>query len=385
MMSDPAHEETEKIIKEIEKRINREYQLAMEEIDETLEDYMDRFYKKDKIWQKYVNAVKNTDPVEYKKRLEEYKKWKLSQIAVGKLWEERKQTIAEDLQNTYKIAQSIAQSYMPEVYAINHNYGVYDIETQTGKDTGYRLLDGQTVFRMAYGDYLVDAGISFSLYDHMTIERLLKENPDMLPPPGTKISEKIANGEAVLWNKQKLQSVMMQAILQGESIPEIASRLAKEVGDSDRKAAIRNARTMATGAQNAGRVDSYKRALAMGIKVKQQWLATHDGRTRHSHRQVDYEIRPVGEEFSNGCLYPGDPSAPASEIYNCRCTLGGVVDGLTSQADKLQDYSAIGGDYEKWKAGHPTYSNPIDQPEKIAAAIRESYINQYIRMARGYR
>lgn len=662
-MSDPAYEETEKIIKKIEQRINREYQQAINEIDETLEDYMDRFYKKDQIWQKYVNAVKNTDPAEYKKRLEEYKKWKLSQIAVGQLWEERKQTVAEDLENTYKIAQSIAQSYMPEVYAINHNYGTYDIETQTGKDTGYKLLDGQTVFRLAYGDYLVDAGISFSLYDHMTIERLIRDNPAMLPPPGTRISEKIANGEAFLWNRQKLQSVMMQSILQGESVPEIASRLAETVGDSDRKAAIRNARTMATGAQNAGRVDSYKRALAMGIKVKQQWLAVHDGRTRHSHRQVDYEIRPVGEEFSNGCLYPGDPSAPASEIYNCftgdvcvsadceiirsykhkykgvlisietaggvkftctpnhpiltpcgwvgagflnegdnilvtsirdvkfsgvnphinhaftrfdalhelftktggkrtrslsvnfhgdrpttdveiitqkrflrgdrntsffksinkilfknpdksfmshcpfmehfrricktpfslicsfskslalfgrglshsvihsfrtitgldtsvskhsinnlpatsmlngklldgfsgivladnivninkipgcthvynlqtekgyyfvsssitnneqkyngnmvaiakncRCTLGGVVDGLTSEADKLQDYSAIGGDYEAWKAGHASYSNPIDQPEKIAAAIRGSYINKYRRMARG--
>ncbi len=50
----------------------------------------------------------------------------------------------------------------------------------------------------------------------------------------------------------------------------MATRLANSVGEQNRKAAIRNVRTMATGVQNAGRVDSYDRAKKMGIKAKKQ-------------------------------------------------------------------------------------------------------------------
>ena len=74
---------------------------------------------------------------------------------------------------------------------------------------------------------------------------------------------------------------------------------------------------MATGAENAGRVDSYIRAENMGIEMEQQWMATLDNRTRESHRHLDGEHRPVGKKFSNGCRFPGDPEAPAGEIWNC--------------------------------------------------------------------
>ena len=391
---DPAYEETEKIIKQIERRISKEYAQAIAEVGAEMEDYMRRFYKKDETWQKWVEAAKN-DPKEYKSRLEDYKKWLMAQLTVGKRWEEMKETLAEDFHNTNEIARSIARGYMPLVYAVNHDFGTYQMETQAGKDTEYVLMDGlasvinkatpEVMRNIAIGDGM-EMGISFSLYDRQTIERLIRDNPDILPPPGDEIKANIAAGKDIRWNKQQIQSVMIQSILQGESVPEIATRLAETVGEKNHNAAIRNARTMATAAQNAGRVDSYKRAEAMGIKVKQQWLAVHDGRTRHSHRQIDYEIRPVGERFSNGCEYPGDPSADASEIYNCRCSLRGLVDGLEPMARKsMPDLVDLGNgqkiSYEEWRNSKKSYSNPIDLPEKKAAAIRQSYINQYRRMA----
>lgn len=385
-MSDPAHLETEKIIKQIEQRINQEYTQAVKEVSEKLNDYMCRFYKKDETWRKWVESAKG-DPKEYKQRLSDYKKWRTAQIAVGKRWSEMKETLAEDLKNTGEIARSIAQEHMPEVYALNHDYGTYTTEMGAGKDTGYSLMTRDEALEGLLRDGQVKLGLSFTLYDKNTLERLMRDNPELLPPPGWRTQQAIAEGKAVRWNKQQIQSVMMQSLLQGESIPKIATRLAETVGDRDRKAAIRNARTMATGAQNAGRVDSYKRAEDMGIKMQQQWLAVHDGRTRHSHRMVDYEIQPVGHEFSNGCEYPGDPSAPASEIYNCRCTLRGLVDGLEPMARKsIPDLIDIGNGqtetYEEWRNSRNIHSDRITKQDEIARKMRGYYINQYRKKAR---
>lgn len=366
-MSDPANEETEAIIKEIEARLHELYSEAIEGIEAKLDDYMKRFYKKDATWRAWVEDVKDSDPEEYEKRLSEYQKWRIGQIAVGQRWKEMKETLAEDLANTNESAKAIAAGRVPDVYALNHDYGTFQVEIGSGLDTNY------------------------TLYDRNVIARILKDNPDILPSPGKKLAEDIARGEAIKWNRQQIQSVMMQALIQGESIPKIATRLANEVGDKNRKAAIRNARTMMTGTQNAGRVDSYKRAVDMGIDMKQQWLATHDMRTRHEHRLLDYQEVTVGEPFivpdtGEEIMYPGDPNAAPRLIYNCRCTLRGVVAGLEPQARKFRDLSDIGGDYETWRnSKKKPESNPITLPEEKGEAIKRAYIAEYRRKAASVR
>ena len=345
-MADAGHEKTEEILKDIEKRLKREYKQAVEEVQAKLDDYLEKFEIKDKTWQRWVDEGKKTE--------EEYQQWRVGQIAIGERWEEMRDSLAEDYHNANLIAKSIVDGYMPEVYALNHNYGTYQIEHDAKVNTSY------------------------TLYDRQTAERLMRDNPQLLPNPGKKLSKRIANGLDVRWNRQQIQSVMMQSLLQGESIPKIAQRLADKVGDSNYKAAIRNARTMATCAQNAGRIDSYKRAQEMGIENEKQWLATLDGRTRHSHRAIDHETQPIEEKFSNGCLYPCDPSGDPSEVWNCRCTLRSIVKGLQPQAYKYRDLSDIGGDYDEWKnSKEKPDSNPIDLPVKKANAIKNSYIKKY--------
>jgi uncharacterized protein with gpF-like domain len=119
----------------------------------------------------------------------------------------------------------------------------------------------------------------------------------------------------------------------------------------------------------------------MGVKLQQQWLAVHDGRTRHSHRAIDYEIQEVDHEFSNGCRYPGDPAGPPSETWNCRCSVRALVDGLEPRARKYQDPLIEGMTYDEWKNAKAR-SNPIDLPEKKGEAIKQSYINEYRRYAK---
>ena len=113
--------------------------------------------------------------------------------------------------------------------------------------------------------------------------------------------------------------------------------------------AVRTARTAVTGAQNAGRTNSYKRAQSMGVKLKQEWLATLDLRTRHSHRQLDGEKVEVGKKFSNGLRYPADPNGSYAEIMNCRCTLIAALDGIEDGAGKRWSKLPEGMTYEQWK------------------------------------
>lgn len=347
---DPAHEKTEKIIKRLEKRIKAEYEQAIAEVQAKLDDYLRRFEKKDKLKQRAVEKGQITK--------EEYEKWRIGQIAVGKRWEKMKQELAEDYHRANEIAKQLVRDTAPEVFAENFNYGTYEVEALSQIDT------------------------SFTLYNKKAIERILRENPELLPPPGKKVSELIAAGLDIRWNKQLIQSVIKQAILQGESIPDIAKRLAEAVGDSNYKAAIRNARTAITGAQNAARVDAYKRAQELGIDMQQEWVATLDMRTRHSHRMMGGERIEVGGVFSNGCRYPGDPDGPSSEIWNCRCTLVGQIKGFETDTLIYRTDPDLGGmSYEEWKEAKPEY-NSITLPEEKAEAIKWSYIAKYRRYAR---
>ncbi len=52
-----------------------------------------------------------------------------------------------------------------------------------------------------------------------------------------------------------------------------------------------------------------------------QWLTVGDNRVRRSHRLCHLVVRRKGEPFPNGLLYPHDPSGPAREVIQCRCTI----------------------------------------------------------------
>lgn len=64
-----------------------------------------------------------------------------------------------------------------------------------------------------------------------------------------------------------------------------------------------------------------------GVQFK-EWIAVHDNKTRDTHRigraWGEPYIVEVNEPFIIGgypMMYPGDPSAPAHEVVNCRCVV----------------------------------------------------------------
>lgn len=115
----------------------------------------------------------------------------------------------------------------------------------------------------------------------------------------------------------------------GEGIPELAARVdnALSTTESERwpNRATVIARTEAVGALNAGRSDAF-RAFSDEVEtdLEQVWLATDDARTRRSHAEADGQRVPLGQPFIVGgvpLMFPGDPSGPAHEVIQCRCTM----------------------------------------------------------------
>ena len=353
---DAGHRETDKKLEEIEKRISAEYRKAEKDIQKTLDDYLRRFETKDKLKQKALAEGKITE--------EEYKQWRIGQMMIGQRWNATRDRIVNDLNNASQEARNIAFNQIGDIYAANFNYGTYQVEKAARIDT------------------------DFTLYDKDAVRELMKNEDTFIPAPGRKVRREINEGKQKAWDKRQVQSVMMQGILQGKSIPKLASDLAETVGEADRKAAIRNARTMVTGVQNAGRVASYERANEMGIETQKQWLAALDDRTRHWHAELDGEKVDNDEPFVNEygeIMYPGDPTADPANIFNCRCTLIASIKGferdvsdIGQRNDKLGDMS-----YEDWKAGHyEQKSDSITKQENIANAMEQSYTNEYTEIAR---
>lgn len=356
-MPDAGHEATEAILKSIEYRISREYAQASVEVQAKLDDYLRRFLVKDKLKQKALAAGLITQ--------EEYRKWLEAQIMVGRRWAEMQGILVEDYARYAQKAHSAAFSSMPEVFAVNINYGTYQIEH----------------------DGLVDT--SFTLYDRNAVEQLLiDDNGDFIPAPGRRLAADIDAGLVKQWNVKNVQSSMLQGILQGESIPNMATRLAFTVGEQNRKVAIRNARTMTTGIQNAGRLAAYDRAKRMGVKLKKEWIAILDGRTRHAHRELDGVAVENDEHFVNSIgriMYPGDPRADAANIYNCRCTTIASIKGFEDDASNLleRNVDKLGGmTYEEWKNEKKSKSDPILKQDQIAMLMKRMYGAQYARYRR---
>lgn len=285
---------------------------------------------------------------------EEYAEWRRRRATEISNLLNKQEHLAKMMVEADQVATEAINSQMPLVYGEGFNHGTYQVESVGNVNTMY------------------------TLYDADTVDRLIKEQPELLPK-----NLKLNIPKDLRWNQQHITSAITQGIIQGESIDKIARRLQSVVG-MDERASIRNARTATNGAQNAGRLNAYKRGRDMGIDVKKKWLATYDNRTRHSHAVIDGEKVNLDDEFSNGCMCPGDPNGPPGEIYNCRCTLIPVVNG--EDDDSWKDNVLVGDKgYEQWKEEHrqalekregrkkKTAAKSANAEDNLRDAIVESY------------
>ena len=276
----------------VRQRLSAEYKKAEKELQKELNEYFKRFQKQDKEKAKLVSQGRLDQS--------EYIKWRKNKMLYKETLSQKVDVMSQHLLNVNKQARDIIRKEMFGVYADQYNFGKYEVEKGLKVNT------------------------SFTLFDQKTVERMAEKNPKLLP------ERKAPDGKILKYSRRKVNTAITQGVLKGDSIDKIARRLTDVVGIEEGYARL-NARTAMTGAQNAGRLDSYFDSKSLGINIKKQWMATLDERTRTSHQAMDGEVVDIEDKFSNELEYPADPEGDPAEVYNCRCTMIAVLPDFPPQ------------------------------------------------------
>ena len=287
-MRDYGSKITDKAVAQSLRKIQRVYAQAEKELNQKLLAFRKLFAAKQKQMTKDLAAGIITKA--------EYESWMRGQVFTGKRWQQKVNQAISIFGWANKKAHKIINQIKIWVFKENYNRYAYDTEIKTG--------------------------ISFDIYNEDAVKRLIDENPKMLP------EWRIDEEKDCIWNRQKVENSITQGIIQGESVDQIAERLAKDLQTNNMNKMRMFARTAMTGAQNAGRQKQMEDARERGIDIRKQWIATLDDRTRDTHQHLDGDIVDVDDTFANGLRYPGDPSGAPKEVYNCRCTMKSVFKGL---------------------------------------------------------
>ena len=332
--SDYMSRKCDEQLEQLEDRLTALYANATNDVLSEYTDWISQYEKQDAEMRKKLDAGLIDE--------DEYSAWRQNKMLNNQRYKETVKSLTDVLVNTDVAAMAMVNDELPLVIAESYNFV---------QSLGFAAAD--------------EAGLSvgtFQVYNARSVQEIIKKNPDLLPVVDVPEDKK--------WNKERINREITQGIVKGDSIPKIANRL-QGVTNMDQNAAIRNARTAMTGAENLGRNESYHELKEKGIPAKFQWSATHDDRTRDTHILLDGTYQDDNGYFGEGIIdtpiqYPGDPAGDPEEVYNCRCRASLRLQGV--------DHSQDGDLYEKFmKENYPEdWSKVKEQREAKEQAYQEN-------------
>ena len=303
----------------LENKIAKVYADAQKDLDAQAKAYFKQFEKRDEEMLKKVESGAVTEDY--------YKQWRLAQMGRGKRLDKMASDMAERATQANEVAVAYVNDATPGIYSLNRNHEAYVIE--------------------GLGNEMV--GADFSLFNEQAVRRLIVEEPELMPYYPE--SKAVNRGIDLAYGKQQIQKNVTSGILQGKSVYKIADDLQRDITNMNRASAIRTARTAVTSAQNGGRQATMDAAKKMGIKLRKQWIATKDARTRDVHGKADRQIVDTDKPFDVGgekLMFPGDStSASGWNIYNCRCGMRTVEkEGIEAEPRQVRVRNPITGKNE---------------------------------------
>ena len=220
------------------------------------------------------------------------------------------------------------------------------------------------------------AGITmgtFQIYNADSVREIIRQNPNLFPV--------VDLPEDEAWNRRHINNEIMQGIIQGDSMQQVARRL-QSVAAMDNRAAIRNARTAMTAAENLGRSESARRLKEKGLPVKEVWSATKDSRTRNTHLLLDGTEKDKNGYYGADILrvplrFPADPLGEPQEIYNCRCRDNVQIAGIDhSKDDELYEKFMQENYPEDWQALQQKEAESGKAQERREALERQARLRE---------
>lgn len=273
---------------------------AMTRVREIYTAALRRALKKHKAFLQTVEAVqtgKKKPPVFYVNQGDEaVERWKQGFIRELIRQERVIEGIVEELHAAGVEASDVIRGSMVDIY-------------QTNRDEAVQLISA--------GADRAGVNMTFAQFDNRQITVILQENES----PMSKIAyNNLGDNPAI---RRRLQNELAQATVLGEGQRKLIERIRKVTGMSVSQAR-RVAQTERTRVQSQARWQAGEEAKAAGVGVYNTW-STRMVRSRETHISLDGKKAMQGDAFvtsaGNSLKYPGDPTAPASEVINCHCVL----------------------------------------------------------------
>ena len=343
--------EMDERLSEMEASISNVYQQAVEETTARLNSYMEAYEEENRVMRARLLEGEITEA--------EYEEWARKNLLRTQQYSTTIDSLTEMLVNADSAAIALVNGELPYVVAESYNFTQF---------VGHIIADHEDT-----------PNVSFQIYNAQSVQALVRDNPQVFPIIDTELDTE--------WNRTRLNREITQGIIQGSTIPQLATRL-QRVTQMDRNSAIRAARTSMTSAENMGRNESHRRITSQGIDMVKRWSATYDARTRDTHRLLDNTTANEKGLFGEGILdklgeplmeYPADPKGAAAEVYNCRCRLNVVPPNYSREANAQayerwmqENYPA---DYNKLKGDdkHPNYFNRLHKTDGWTAEAQQRF------------
>tara|TARA_R110000823_G_scaffold309869_1_gene434403 strand:- start:2357 stop:3964 length:1608 start_codon:yes stop_codon:yes gene_type:complete len=203
--------------------------------------------------------------------------------------------------------------------------------------TNFQLLFQESDLSKIYRNLYTDIGLQFAKWYAKSYDKYLQKGENPL-----KYATQWENTFASFGSAVGAQRVTLVSGTAKQTLIKITQNLMRDpdfmsVGNAEKGRILKSqfnkyssyqaerlVRTEATNAANFATMESAT-TIFPGAKMQKEWIASFDDRTRDTHAEVGAsEPIPYNDAFmvgGNFLMYPGDPSGPAAEVVNCRCSV----------------------------------------------------------------
>jgi len=246
-----------------------------------------------------------------------------------------KQKWQTDFERQLDIAEKPQLSKVRRFYKSEYNKGINSFIAEG--QTNFQLLFNENDFLKIYRDLYSDIGIRFANWYAKGFDRYIKKgiNPN-------EFIDQWQNSFASLGSAVGAQRVTLVSGTAKKTLIDITQKLLRDpefmvLGSVEKGRILKSQfnkysqyqsrRLVQTEATNAANFATMESATTIfpGAQMMKEWIASFDDRTRSSHAEAGAsEPVPYNDAFMVGgslLMYPGDPSGPAAEVVNCRCSV----------------------------------------------------------------